>query len=193
MSAGIRIVTANLDYTRDGDRRYLTYLRSTYDPAVACLQEVERGIKGTRVRGWGVEVHNKRRRTIGKRGAHRAVAVGGVDLAGSKKRLRVESGHAPHKGTVGVLVHSLWLTGLAAWTRTLNARRVPWVLGIDSNHRHKAVARMLGGVVYGHGTDAIIASKMLELSPVTVDWHGVDQGWTDHPAVVARVSLAGAR
>ena len=50
----IRIVSANLDYTRDGDRRYLNYLRSTYSPAVACLQEVERGLKKFFTR-WGID------------------------------------------------------------------------------------------------------------------------------------------
>lgn len=186
---GVRIVTANIDYTRDGDRKYLNHLKRSYRPAVACLQEVERGLKGTRVRGWGVKVHNKRRWTLGKKGAHRAAAVAGVDLPGSKKRLRVISGHAPHPGTVGSVVHASWLTLLAAKTRAFDLRGIPWVMGIDSNTRHKAAARMLGGVVYGHGVDAVIASKRLKVTPVAIDTFGKRNGYTDHVAVVADISV----
>lgn len=185
----VRIISANLDYTRDGDRKYINHLKRSYRPAVACLQEVERGLKGTRVRGWGVKVYNKRRWVLGKNGAHRATAVAGVDLPGSKKRLRVISGHAPHPGTVGAVVHALWLTLLAAKTRALDLRGIPWVMGVDSNTRHKAAARMLNGAAYGQGVDAVIASKRLKVTPVAVDNFGKRNGYTNHVAIVADISV----
>lgn len=185
----IRIVTANLDYTRDGDRRYLRYLRSTYSPAVACLQEVERGIKGTRVRGWGVKTGAPRRVVLGRRGAHRAIAWRWVWIDGV--RVRVVSVHALHARTVGRAVQTAHLMMLVAWLR---AMREPWILAGDFNRRPVAVAKMLraSGFV-AHKVDGVLVSKGLRVQDGWPDDWGVRNGVTDHKALVAVVSLAGAR
>lgn len=186
----IRIVSANLDYTRDGDRKYLRYLRSTYAPAVACLQEVERGLKGTRVRGWGVKVGSPRRVVLGRKGAHRAVAWRWVWIDGV--RVRVVSVHGLHARTVGRAVQTAHLRMLVAWLRVM---RVPWVIAGDFNRRPAAVARQFksGGFV-AHKVDGVIVSRGLEIlrGHVVDDW-GVRNKVTDHEALVVTVSLAGAR
>ena len=190
MTAEIRIVSANLDYTRDGDRRYLTYLRTTYAPAVACLQEVERGLKGTRVRGWGVKVGSPRRVVFGRKGAHRAIAWRWAWIDGV--RVRVVSVHGLHAGTVGRAIQTAHLMMIVAW---LLAMREPWIIAGDFNRRPAAVARKLkaGGFV-AHRVDGVIVSRGLEIlwGHVVDDW-GVRNKVTDHEALVVTVALAGIR
>ena len=185
----IRIVSANLDYTRDGDRRYLTYLRSTYSPAVACLQEVERGLKGTRVRGWGVKVGSPRRVVFGRRGAHRAIAWRWAWIDGV--RVRVISVHGLHARTVGRAVQTAHLMMLVAWLRVM---RAPWIIAGDFNRPPAAVAKMLrAGDHVAHKVDGVIVSKGLVIHGVATDPWGVRAGVTDHQALIATVSLAGAQ
>lgn len=186
----IRIVTANLDYTRDGDRKYLNYLRNTYAPAVACMQEVERGLKGTRVRGWGVKVGTPRRVIFGRKGAHRAVAWRWVWIDGV--RVRVISVHGLHARTVGRAVQTAHLMMIVAWAL---AMRKPWIIAGDFNRRPAAVAKMLRAADFvTHQVDGVIVSRGLDIlrGHVVDDW-GVRNKVTDHSALVVTVSLSGAR
>lgn len=186
----MRIVSANLNYNAGGDRKYLAYLRALVVVGVLCLQERGRGLRGTRVVGVRRWVRRKRWRVLGAIGAHRAAAVGVVRVDG--RRVLVISVHGLHVRTVGQAAQERFYAVLAAWCAHLSARGRLWIVCGDFNHHHAAVADLLGGTGVGHGVDGIVVSPGLTVRLVDVDRSGMQEGWSDHPAIVAEVS-AGRR
>lgn len=182
----IRVITANMDFNNGGDLAYIRHLRSTYSPAILCMQERTRGKYGTRIRGLGIEVKGSRRRNMGRNGSHRAVVARWVRITGQPTR--VLTAHGLHRGTVGFLAQEVFLRILAAWIRRLTRRGVPWILAGDFNRHHLIVARLMGGKGVGSGVDGVIVSPLLDVELETVDETALKRGWSDHPAVVARVS-----
>lgn len=183
------VTAAPLDYTRPVEARsaYLAYLAAVLPAGVLCLTEWVRGRIGTRVHGiGGTRVRRKRWRSLGRVGAHRAVAVGVVDLAGVP--VRVLAVHGLHRGTVGHAAAWAWLLLLAGWTRALTLRRRLWVVAGDLNTPHRRAARLLGATAVGEGVVLVAAGPGLGVELVAVHRTGMRKGWTNHPAVVGRVS-----
>ena len=173
------VLTANLDAKRPGSRKYRKYLRTTYKPDAMLLQEVGGlGRRSTRVAGKGVR--DRRRVEVGSTGAHRWTATGTLQLPDAA--INLLSSHALHVGTVGRTAQDDYYSAL---------RRVhvpafrPTVWGLDGNREHTAVAKLLGAKSVGRGVDGLLYGPGLRLLIVRRDRHGIDQGWTNHPAIVA--------
>lgn len=199
----MHFATVNTDFDKSGNDELLGYIRQNYGPVVIGAQEVtkpkderakgKRGVlktqTGTRLYGEGVKIHNRRRIALGKQGAHRTIATGGVDIDPSKRRVRVIVGHAPHKKTLGGAAHLAWMLLLAARVRMLNRRGQPTVVLADFNWGIKKVLKLLGGDGIGTGPDGIVVSKHLKVKPVAYDAYGKRAKLTGHFIVVGDVTF----
>lgn len=184
------VISANTDFNRGGTGAYITYLRARTGDGILCLQEVGHGRRSVRIQAVGAAVVRRRRwREIGLLGAHRWVATARTRIASDQVRLF--NAHGLHRRTAGARAQAVYLTALQARLRLLTRRRRLWILAGDLNtHPSKVASRLPGSSWVGHGVDAVIVAPGLRVELVSVDQHGIAQGWTDHPAIVARVSLA---
>ena len=180
MSDTVRIVTANLNKDRPGDRDYRRRLRGLAGrPSATIFQEFGHGIRSTRIHSSGLIITPRRRLTLGEIGTHRGVAHQ-VALIGWQ-RVHVFSVHGLHVATAGKPAQDAYFAALKQTTDELTGSGTPWILGGDFNRGIIQLARYLGGTAYGTGIGGFITSGVdVDLSGV--DHCGMARGWTDHPA-----------
>lgn len=160
--------------------------RRTRRRRVLARQEVGRGTRSTRVRVWRMPRSKQRWRVVGK-GVHNGVAWRDIEHDGTT--IRVMSAHGLHLRSVGAARQASYYADLATWIADFGPRIDGWVLAGDFNRRHKVIARYLGGRSVGHKIDGVVVSRGLRVDLIRVDWTGVTRGWTDHPAVIAQVTV----
>ena len=160
--------------------------RRTRRRRVLARQEVGRGTRSTRVRAWRMR-RTKQRWRIAGRGVHNGIAWRDIKVGG--KTIRVMSAHGLHLKTVGHKRQAGYYADLATWIAGFPKRVDGWVLAGDFNRGHGKIARYLGGKSVGHKIDGVVVSRGLRVDLIRVDWTGVTRGWTDHPAVIAQVTV----
>ena len=195
------VVTANLDKDRPGDRRLLVHAehaaRSAVkarraEGAVGALTERGHGPRSVRVRPVdGLPVGEQRWATVVPVGVHNAIAWRTVIVDGHP--VRVVTVHGLHRKTVGPARQAAYWAALAMILTGWTARGIRWVLAGDFNRGVRAVARMLGGRGVGRGVDGVVVSRGLSVHLIRVDYWPIVQGLTDHPMVVALVSVKPTR
>lgn len=177
----MRLVTANMDKERGGDRAYRGFLVGLVGRGLLLMQEVGRGTGSVRIRRVGI--HRIRRLplwVVGRVGVHRAIARAWVRVDG--RWVRVFNVHGLHRRTVGRRVHTAHLDRLAARTRRLTRRRVRWIVGGDFNEDIRAAATRLGGEPHGVGVIGFVTSPGLRVLDEGASRWGQNKGYTDHPA-----------
>lgn len=195
------VVTANLDKERAGDRKLVAHAewlaRSTTKArraqgAVLALTETQSGPDSLAVQAVdGLKLGPQRRREVVPFGTHNAIVWRRVRIDGVPVRQVVA--HGLHRKTVGRARQAAYWAALAVILIGWTARGIRWSLAGDFNLGFRAVARMLGGRGVGRGVDGVIVSRGLVVHHVRTDWWGVVQALTDHPMVVALVSVKPAR
>lgn len=191
-NTAVRVATANMDFNRGGDRRYIRHLKRRLGRGVLATQERGHGIKSVRVRGvGGLRVYKKRTVKAGKVGAHRGVATGEITLGG--RAVFVISVHGLHRKTAGKEAQDAYYRWLNTLCRLLDKQCRLWLVLGDLNRDPAAVAALLGGTSVGHGVDGVIAGPGLRVSNTFVDHTAVREGWSDHPAVFATIWLEDGR
>ena len=195
------VVTANLDKDRPGDRKLVAHAEMAArnaahvrraEGAVLALTERGHGPRSVRVRPVGdLEVGPQRWATVAPVGAHNAIAWRTVTVDGQP--VRVVTAHGLHRETVGPARQAAYWAALGVILTGWTARGIRWVLAGDFNRGVRSVARMLGGRGVGRGVDGVIVSRGLSVHLVRVDFWPVVQALTDHPMVVALVSVKPTR
>lgn len=164
--------------------------------ATLARQEVGRGTESTRLavlkvrpswrkRARRAPATDQRWRVVGV-GAHNGVAWRDIEWAGLT--VRVMSAHGLHLRTVGRVRQATYYAELREWINDFPEHIDAWVIGADFNRRHDVIARYLGGASVGEGVDGVVVSAGLRVELERVVRVGLKKRWTDHPAVVARVT-----
>lgn len=183
----IRLVAANLNKDRPGDKPFRAHLRALVRRGrtrrgILFLTEVGRGKNSTRLRGIRMRVRGKNRMIVGHVGAHRGVARGHIRVDG--RTVHLFAVHGLHRRTVGREAADAYYDELAPTIHTLTQHGRAWIVAGDFNLGVAQVARLLGGTSFGTGVDGFVLSR--ELVPLVartgIDGTGKSRGWTDHPS-----------
>ena len=156
-------------------------------PLLVCLTETERGPDGPQAYGIRMNLTDKRRLRLMRRGVHSTIQVARFRLG--DQWVTHHHVHVLHRGSVGDAAADLFLRRLAERVRDARRAGDETLTTGDFNTGLGRVERVLGGIALGEGVSGIVYSAGLKADLEAIDDFGRRHGLTNHHGVVARLRL----